>query len=243
MSSLTDLAYKDLERRVRTVPHLDTGIRFDSSALYQEWVDLPRTLIRPYKSRSTYRPIADVVDATWHGAAFTSGDGRTFSNLSEIKEEATLSKRTPLCDLVPYMTRSVFSLGKGTLNNINRLMVMKAGGGLTWHSHWFDYPHSERGRIVLQIPIVMPPKFVYEVMDFRDYRFGDFGAKMPTIHTATYPVGQLWYFNSYHIHNVHNRDTYDRVTIMMYVDMADDFISQMMDQAERNYQGIRLNAE
>lgn len=239
---LSDVAFRELHKRIRCIPHLDTGIRFDAEKLRAEWNALPSTMIRPYDSKSKQREMAEIVNTMWHGASFTSTNGETFGNMNETTLEPKQTVKTPLCDMLPYMTECIFSLGKGTLSNVNRLMVMKPGGHLTWHSHWFDYDKmSTSGRIVLQIPIIMPPKFEYEVINIREWKFGDHGRGFPKIHTATYPEGHLYHFDSYNVHNVHNRDTYDRVTIMMYVDMTDDYIAQMLDQAERNYDGIRLS--
>lgn len=240
--SLSDLAFRDLHKRIRVIPHLDTGIRFDAEKLRAEWDALPKSIIKPYDSKSEQREMAEKVNSHWHGASFTSTSGTTQGNMSEMGLEPRHTYKTPLCDLMPYAASCVFSLGKGTMNNVNRLMVMRAGGHLTWHSHWWDYDHGDRGRIVLQIPIVIPPKFEYEVINIFDWKFGDHGKNgFPKIYKEWYPPGHLWHFDSYNIHNVHNRDTTDRVTLMMYVDMSDDYVGQILDQAERKYEGIRFN--
>ena len=236
MAQISDLAYRDLHVSSRDIPHLDLGLRFDVDKMMKEYVDLPRGIIKPYFSNTDNEYMRDRIANSWHGAAFVSPTGSVHDGLSEMPREATQLRYTPLCDMCPYMMQVMRSFESG-FPGVMRVMTVQAGGSLTWHSHYFDYPKYDHGKVTVHVPIVMPAKFRYSVIDVNKYRLADHTTEKFEVFNARYPEGHGYLFNNYHMHNVFNHDDYGRVSIMMYLDLKNAGFADIVREAVRKYNG------
>jgi hypothetical protein len=129
----------------------------------------------------------------------------------------------------------------GAENRRTRVMVVKAGWRLNWHSHFFDGHgidvEKQKYEVVVHVPIVAPHGFKYSVMSIQSFRLTDFSHEPLNIYESNYPPGQAWMFNSYHMHNVFNPTEHDRVSIMMYLDLRNVKTFNIVSNAVYKYKG------
>lgn len=113
------------------------------------------------------------------------------------------------------------------------------GGNPSWHSHRLlanggdeKFVSKELLKYVLHIPLITNSKSIMGVTTKNPYEH-------PEVHRywQKYNSGDIWIFNSYWYHNAVNQGEHHRDHIMMYVNVDDEKIVPVLEQAVREYQG------
>jgi hypothetical protein len=233
--------FDDVADACARIPHLDLMTPFDVTPLYREYDRLDEGTWRPYQTK--FAPLAGLLAANWHGASLVGPNGDTYADLTEKiqnnNEEYSITELGKLC---PNMMKVIDHMG-GEASRC-RVMVVKAGGRLNWHSHVYDgMPSTDPNKkyeIVVHVPIVSPHGFKYSVISVEDYRTKDLERENIRIYNANYPPGAAWMFNSVHMHNVFNHSPHDRVSIMMYLNLKNIKTFNIVSQAVYQYKGILI---
>jgi hypothetical protein len=144
-------------------------------------------------------------------------------------------QKTGLSDYLPYTYEVIDALGAGqALARIEEIQPLATMG---WHNHVFELYHPQT-LMIIQVPIIMPDKFIYSVVDRYKYRTMDFGRELPKVYNATYEPGTPVIFNAYHCHNVSNySEDKSRLTIRFFADIRNDDVYDMVKKAVDLYDG------
>lgn len=233
---VSQLAQRDLYARIKDIPHLRLGMLFDPSVLQEEFSNLPPNILKPYQSRTAHSEILDKLSESWHGATLVGPWKDPYSAVTETPVNAPACQPTTLAPLCPTMMGVIEKLAG--FNTISRIMAIKPGGHLSWHSHYYDHKTGPaHGGIVLHVPILMPEKFRYSVTSYWRWRMGDVEKQPLRFFNDNYQPGEAVVFNSHHLHNVFNDDRTDRISLMIYGSLANEQTASIVDAAARAYEG------
>jgi len=214
------------------IPYLDLGIDIDITKLKEECSKALRyTGTKNYESqfflaRRKYKK-------TWSGVSLWGSNGELFSDFEEGDYKGKLEP-THLETHMPYtysVIRKIY--GDSPMSRV-RLMRIRPGKSLLWHSHVQEHGQDEN-ELTIQIPINLPKGFKYCVVDKDEFRW----------YKRLYPPhwfkssqcfeleeGKVYYFNSYHYHNVYNNSKEWRDTIMFYIDYRHEDIKKLFKEHE-----------
>jgi hypothetical protein len=232
-----------LQTRLNNIPHLDLGMSFDLGKLRADVAKITR--YARYETRAG--PVfEEMYRKAWAGRSLIgyesdSRKGIHDLNLATLKDLQVRSPRlvqTDLAQEMPCVMDVVQQLD--AWNTRVRIMVISPQSNLAWHSH-MDKLGQAPHYVTVHIPIEMPEGFTYEVTQKKNLARVD-GLLQPVdgtaIHTARYPVGRATCFNSYHYHNVFNRNpTKLRISIMLYMDLSRDIPRKIFENALASYVG------
>jgi hypothetical protein len=238
MTSNSD--YANVLQKVIEIPHLDLGIGFDAKMLLKEVEDLGPDIFQPYKSRvQNLRPL---IAKSWQGFSICSPDGSLHNDLEEDHDYSTKTmQRTPAAERMPYTMRVINTLGSENVRA--RIMRVMPGGQLSWHSHQFDYATFQPENIVVHVPISVPDKFRYSVINIVDYRVRDIEKEGVTVYTQNYPAGRATMFNCVHMHNVFNDSDVPRISMMLNLNINNHNTFEIVKNAVEKYEGPLLKLD
>ena len=80
----------------------------------------------------------------------------------------------------------------------------------------------------------MPSEFEYCVVDKDEFRWWKRFYKpnwFKKIWRGRLEVGKAYYFNSYHYHNVYNYSNEYRATIMLYIDLKNEYVYNLVNRS------------
>lgn len=234
---------------VNHIPHLKLPIEFNAQQLQSEFVKIPPQYFQPY--RSSVPVMASYVASIWHGVSLFSTDGSTHGDLTENPKQTFEGpcKPTAVADICPYMASVAQDLGGQDIQNNAgtrcRLMLVQPRGQLTWHSHQFDgVENFKPWMIVCHVPIFAPKDFRYSVISIKEFRMGDHERTPMTVHTANYPAGEAWIFNSFHMHNIFSdTDREIRASLMFSLNLKNPKTYELVDRAVSEYKGPFVSVE
>jgi Aspartyl/Asparaginyl beta-hydroxylase len=223
--------------KLKSIPHLRLGKSFDLSRILKEYESIPDEDFHTYESTAYIDEVRETIERNWKGCSLLSSNGQTSGDLIEgpklLKNLITSAGKK-----CPYMMEVISELGDRN-ECVARIMKIKSGGQLSWHSHAYDYGvgKGSKNLMTIHVPIISPPKFKYSVMSLRDNRLTDLELEKPKIYSKWYNPGEAWLFNSYHMHNVYNYDDHDRVSLMLYLNMHNEKTYKIVSEAVKNYSG------
>lgn len=227
----------DLLKKLRNIPHLNLNKSFDAERMKSEYINIDKSMFHAYDSTSRIERIRRTVNQSWVGCCLTSSTGETNGDLIE-NSKAVSVHLTPAAAVCPYMLSVASELGDINTSSV-RIMILKAGGQLSWHAHEYHDPNVAytSGELVIHVPIICPPKFKYSVMAIDEYRLVDVEVFKPKVYSTRYPAGEAWIFNSYHMHNVFNYDDHDRASLMIYLHLDNEKSRNIVLDAVKSYTG------
>ena len=116
-----------------------------------------------------------------------------------------------------------------------RITQITSEGTLNWHSHsqfkTGNYADQSHDLAIVHVSIKTNPCVQFGVTKFHHSEHG--------IHPVWqhYGRGEAWLLNSWHEHNVHNLGTDDRIHLMMYGDLDDPKLKELIEPMIRVYNG------
>lgn len=230
--------------RLLSIPHLDLGVQFDVEAMVREltavdgYVDYEVNTEDPER-RYMHRGI-------WSGRTLFNYTQDSYTGVRHYtpEEHRNLSPTVVLTDLGKMMPTCVSAIQKVGGDRFRaRLMRVAPRKRLTWHSHVKLARYSQPPTLLTaHIPILMPKGFRFEVIHDQWFRWSNTGfdgtVVLPEmIQSAWYPPGQCTVFNSLHPHRVVNDSDEERISIMLYLDLNDRRVSDLVAPAVASYTG------
>jgi hypothetical protein len=226
----------DLVLELRNIPHLDLGLRFDPDLMLKDYRNIERHF--KFEGYNSLVPtLKEYYANKWTGISLNSEDGELYTELMvrSTENDCTNFIRTQAGHMAPNLINVMEELGGET--NRARILLMAPGATIGWHCHVQDYQKLENVLIV-QVPIIMPEKFKYSVINIYDYKFSDF-TSFPRIESRRYPAGHAYIFNSFHYHNIFNYSNTTRVTLEFHIDVtyrkSYNIVRDAVDRYEGNY--------
>lgn len=208
-------------------------------------VDVPR-LINEYEMveqkysfanyHTKFWPVRKKYAKSWSGICLISSDGELYSDMYEGSQSTT--SKTELVDICPYMYELIDAIGGRDFNNRARLLRIAPGESLVWHNHTFEHGQPAT-MLTVQIPIVVPEGFEYNVVynrDFKWYKRFSKGSAFTNRAVKKPKPGEAFIFNSFHYHNVFNPSDKYRATLMFYIDYNHPHVKQLVDRSLHNTQ-------
>ena len=206
------------------------AIDIDIDKLQQEY----KFICKNYKFEeyfATHDIVREKYANAWSGISFISSDGCLYNDLRRGSEKSDNHLPTELENYCKYCFELIdlFFARKSRC----RMMRISPKSSLVFHSHVLEHGQSEN-TLTIQIPIEMPENFEYCVVEEKEFikekRFEP-PSSFKNIHRGRLDVGKAYYFNSYQYHNVFNySDTY-RAAIMLYCDLNDENVQQLIKKS------------
>ena len=229
---------------LRDIPWLPIDIDIDIVKLQQEYKFVCENYRfedrQPHVGRSL-RPGKNCHANAWSGISLISSDGSLYNDLKNgsTMDDNDNNISTELKNYCKYSFELINSFKK-----ILRCRIMRVSpqSSLAWHSHVHNI-RNEDGQseetILIQIPIEMPENFEYCVVDKKEFTKDKWvveervapPSSFKNIYRGKFDIGKAYYFNSYQYHNVYNySDTY-KVSIMLYCDLRDENVEQLIKKS------------
>jgi hypothetical protein len=212
---------------INDIPYVDLGFDLDLDKLKSECRSI-LTLYDTQNYKSSFYLARRKYRKAWSGISLWGSNGNLYSDFREGDIVGT-NKPTELKKIAPY-TYSVIERIYGTsLKSRVRLMRIRPGKSLLWHSHVQEHGQLET-ELTIQIPINLPKGFKYCVVDkdeFRWYKRLYPPSWFKSAQCFELKEGRVYYFNSYHYHNVYNPTKEWRDTLMFYVDYNHEDIKKL----------------
>ena len=228
-------------REILDTPFIDLDIDVDSSRLIYEYEKVENKYsFASYQTK--FWPVRRKYARSWSGICLISSDGGLYSDMYEGSQSKT--NKTELADLCPYMYDLIHSIGGSNFNHRARLLRIAPGESLVWHNHTFEHGQPET-MLTVQIPIVVPEGFEYNVVfneDFRWYKRFSKGSSFKNRAVKKPKPGDAFIFNSFHYHNVFNPSDKYRATLMFYISYNNPHVRQLVDRSlykQREKQKLR----
>ncbi len=218
--------------RLRNIPWLQLDVDIDLEKLSKEY----QLLCDNYgfeDYRTTFWQVRRKYKKAWSGISLISSDGSLYSDLHEGDTDGYEFKETELKKLVPYMYEIVEKINGGFANTRCRIMRIAPKKSLVWHSHVLEHGQPEN-ELTIQIPILMPSNFEYCVVDKDEFKWWKRFYKpdwFKKIWRGRLEAGKAYYFNSYHYHNVYNYSNEYRATIMLYIDLKNEYVYNLIKKS------------
>ena len=187
----------------------------------------------PFESYKTkYWGVKKKYARSWSGISLVSSDGALYSDMNE-GSPLKASEPTVLKYECPHIYRLIENLNGDNQSCRARIMRISPHESLVWHSHVHE--HSQPvWRLTIQIPIIVPEKFEYCVVDkdeFKWYKRFYRPNWFKAISRKRLEAGNAYVFNSYHYHNVYNYSNEYRVTLMLYLDLRQPKIFELVKRS------------
>ena len=220
--------------RLRVIPHLTLPVTFDLQAMQSELSCIDEFL--PYHSVAA--EAREKMRMSFFGRSLIAPNGDSRAGLSEMDLFRMKVTPTELAAQMPVTMAAIQFMGAETYRS--SIMLIPSGKSLYWHAHIKQPLHV----MTVQIPLVMPANFWYEVTPERNL----VGPILPAVgrqqiaddalvFRANYPAGKPTIFNSYHFHNVFNRGPAGRITILLYCNLELSRFRQLVVDAIDSYSG------
>ena len=223
---------EELIKQLRDIPFLELDIEIDSSKLIAEYNKIDN--IYPFKSYNTnFWQVRKKYRKAWSGISLISSDGSLYKDMYEDGTDQYQFKETELKSIVPYMYKLTELVSGGEVNTRCRIMRITPKESLVWHSHVLEHGQEE-WELTIQIPILMPEKFEYCVVDSSEFKWWKRFHRpnwFKKISRKKLEVGKAYYFNSYHYHNVYNYSNEYRATIMLYIDLRNPKVQDLIKRS------------
>jgi len=219
---------------LRDIPWLPIDIDIDIVKLQQEYKFVCENYRfedrQPHVGRSL-RPGKNCHADAWSGISLISSDGSLYNDLRDWFGKGNNYLPTELKNYCEYFYELIDLFF--VRNSKCRILRISPQSSLAWHSHVFEH-HQPEHVLTIQIPIEMPDDFEYGVVNEKDFtkdkRFAP-PSRFKNIHRGKLDVGKAYVFNSYQYHNVFNySDTY-RASIMLYCDLRDENVKQLIKKS------------
>ena len=221
---------------LRDIPWLPIDIDIDIVKLQQEYKFVCENYRfedrQPHVGRSL-RPGKNCHADAWSGISLISSDGSLYNDLRRGVGISNKSDYLPTelknyCEYFYELIDLFFAR-----NSRCRIMRISPQSSLVFHSHVLDHGQPETN-LTIQIPIEMPENFEYCVVNEKDFtkdKTFALPSSFENIHRGKLDVGKSYYLNSYQYHNVYNySDTY-RASIMLYCDLRDENVKQLIKKS------------
>jgi len=217
---------------LRDIPWLPIDIDIDIVKLKQEY----KFVCENYEFQeytATHEVVREKYAKAWSGISLISSDGSLYNDLRRGVGISNKSDYLPTelknyCEYFYELIDLFFAR-----NSRCRIMRISPQSSLVFHSHVLDHGQPETN-LTIQIPIEMPENFEYCVVNEKDFtkdKTFALPSSFENIHRGKLDVGKSYYLNSYQYHNVYNySDTY-RASIMLYCDLRDENVKQLIKKS------------
>ena len=225
---------------LKNIPHLKLDIEVNVQSCISELDNVPELIGYQLPSRNDYKDV-------WKGRGLidyepdsTKGmmDARSFKGqpspfrFKYNDDGDALLFETELH--LPNMYDTIYKIFKRP--DRCRISQISAGGSLFWHSHCRFHSGnyedvSEYNMAIIHIPLITNPRTKFGVTKFPNQIHG-----INPI-WQHYEVGEVWLLNSWHEHNAINEGETDRIHIMAYGQLDDEYLSPHLETAVNNYSG------
>lgn len=216
--------------KLNNIPYFDLGYDLDLPKLKHE-AELILNYFDTKDYESTFRLARRKYRKAWSGISLWGSNGNLYQDFKE-GDYVGENKPTILKDIAPYMYEVIDAIYLNSPKSRVRLMRIRPGKSLLWHSHVQEHGQEET-ELTIQIPINLPKGFKYCVVDkdeFRWYKRLYPPSWFKSAQCFELEEGKVYYFNSYHYHNVYNNSKEWRDTLMFYVDYNHEDIKNMIDE-------------
>ena len=149
------------------------------------------------------------------------------------------AKETELKSVCPQFYQTIKDLGGEGCRA--RIMRISPHESLVWHSHVQEHGQP-KWSLTVQVPIIVPEKFEYCVVDKDEFRWYKRFHKpnwFKSVKRKRLEVGNAYVFNSYHYHNVYNYSDEYRVTLMLYLDLREpktlELVKRSIEKNNENF--------
>ena len=216
------------------VPYIDLGIDLDLDKLKSECNSI-LTLYNTSNYNSSFYLARRKYRNAWSGISLWGSDGNLYSDFTEGDIQGD-NKPTELTKIAPYTYSVIEKIYGNSPKSRVRLMRIKPGKSLLWHSHVQEHGQDEN-ELTIQIPINLPKGFKYCVVDKDEFRWWKRLYRpswFKNVQCFEFQEGRAYYFNSYHYHNVYNPTKEWRDTLMFYVDYNHEDIKKLFNNNVTN---------
>ena len=215
---------------LRDIPWLPIDIDIDIVKLQQEY----KFVCENYEFQeytATHEVVREKYAKAWSGISLISSDGSLYNDLRDWFGKGNNYLPTELKNYCEYFYELIDLFF--ARNSRCRIMRISPQSSLVFHSHVLDHGQPETN-LTIQIPIEMPENFEYCVVNEKDFtkdKTFALPSSFENIHRGKLDVGKSYYLNSYQYHNVYNySDTY-RASIMLYCDLRDENVKQLIKKS------------
>ena len=225
---IENINLSQLLEKVLNISFLELDIDFDFDKLLQEY----KLIENKYKFKNyqtKHKILRKKYARSWSGICLISSDGKLYSDMYE--GDSGLAMKTELQNYCPNFYQLIEKLGGG--NQRARIMRISPHESLIWHSHALEYGLNPY-QLTVQVPLIMPEKFEYCVVnkdDFKWYKRFHKPSWFNKIERKKLLPGKAYVFNSYHYHNVYNYSDDYRVTLMLYLDLRDSKVYNLVERS------------
>lgn len=225
--------YDNLLEEVLSTPFIKLDINIDGDDLLNEYKSIEEKY--SFESYNTkYWPVRKKYARSWSGICLISSDGGLYTDMHEGRTSA--AKETELKDSCPYFYQTIKNLnGEGCRARIMRISPHES---LVWHSHVQEHNQPD-WLLTIQVPIIVPEKFEYCVVhkdEFKWYKRFYKPNWFKSVSRKRLEPNNAYVFNSYHYHNVYNYSNEYRVTMMLYLDLRQPRVFELV---KRSLKGLR----
>jgi len=213
---------------INDIPFIELDIDIDYDKLLSEWKAVEdKYSFAKYKTK--YWQVRRKYAKAWSGISLVGSDGDLYSDMYE--GDSSAASKTELRDVCPYYYELISKLGGDGFRA--RIMRISPKESLVWHSHVQEHRQPE-WQLTCQIPIVMPNDFEYCVLHKDEFRWWKRFHRpdwLKRVWRKKLDVGKAYIFNSYHYHNVYNYSNEYRVTLMLYLDLRDPKVRDLIERS------------
>ena len=231
---------QQLFNELKDIPFLELDIDIDLIKLIDNYNTIDN--IYSFESYNTnFWQVRRKYRKAWSGISLVSSDGTLFKDMYEDGTEQYQFKNTELESKVPYMYRLIESISGGEVKTRCRIMRISPKKSLVWHSHVLEHGQEE-WKLTIQIPIIVPENFEYCVVNSDEFRWWKRFYRpswFKRISRKKLEPGKAYYFNSYHYHNVYNYSNEYRSTIMLYVDLRNPKVQDLIIRSLKKNKNLR----
>ena len=213
---------------VLKTPFIELDVEVDIEKLLQEYSAIEKKYsFKRYKTNTW--AVRRKYAKSWSGICLISSDGGLYSDMYEGHNSTALA--TELKDYCPYMYQLIEKLGGA--DHRARIMRISPKESLVWHSHVHEHGQPD-WMLTVQVPIIVPKQFEYCVVDkdeFKWYKRFHRPSWFNNIYRKRLEPGKAYVFNSYHYHNVYNYSKEYRVTLMLYLDLRNPKVYNLVEKS------------
>ena len=233
---MNELDYDKLLEKVLSTPFIKLDVNINIDNLLNEYKSIEEKYsFENYNTK--YWPVRKKYARSWSGICLVSSDGGLYTDMHEGPTSA--AKETELKNVCPHFYQTIKDLGGEGCRS--RIMRISPHESLVWHSHIQEHGQP-KWLLTIQVPIIVPLKFEYCVVDkdeFKWYKRFYRPNWFKGVSRKRLEAGDAYVFNSYHYHNVYNYSNEYRVTLMLYLDLRQPKIFELVKRSmEKNNENI-----
>ena len=231
-----ELDYDKLLEKVLATPFIKLDVNINIDNLLKEYRFIED--VYSFENYNTkYWPVRKKYARSWSGICLVSSDGGLYTDMHEGSRSA--AKETELKSVCPQFYQTIKDLGGEGCRA--RIMRISPHESLVWHSHVQEHGQP-KWSLTVQVPIIVPEKFEYCVVDKDEFRWYKRFHKpnwFKSVKRKRLEVGNAYVFNSYHYHNVYNYSDEYRVTLMLYLDLREpktlELVKRSIEKNNENF--------